>query len=120
MPDHVHLLIAAESEASDCLQFIARAKQYSGYYYARRYGGRLWQRYGFEHILRDTELTLNSPQRRAPGILSRCQQRMSTSGIAEGSLVGRSRAWSPQCCGVASSAGVQFQSLRAKTGSFHL
>jgi len=58
MPDHLHLLIEAESEASDCLQFITRAKQFSGYYYARRVGGRLWQRYGFEHTLRSNEATL--------------------------------------------------------------
>jgi len=58
MPDHLHLLIAAQCESSDCLQFIARAKQYSGYYYAQRYRRRLWQRYGYEHLLRDDELTL--------------------------------------------------------------
>ena len=58
MPDHLHLLIEGAAESSDGKEFIARAKQYSGYYYAQRYGSRLWQRYGFEHILRDDEITL--------------------------------------------------------------
>ena len=30
MPDHVHLLIEGETDASDCRQFIARAKQSAG------------------------------------------------------------------------------------------
>jgi REP-associated tyrosine transposase len=33
MPDHVHLLVEAQSEASDCRMFIKRAKQFSGFYY---------------------------------------------------------------------------------------
>jgi len=57
MPDHLHLLIEGQSEASDCKRFIARAKQYSGFYYKQKYGRTLWQRYGFEHVLRDEELT---------------------------------------------------------------
>jgi len=51
------LLIEGQSEASDCKRFIARAKQYSGFYYKQKYGRTLWQRYGFEHVLRDEELT---------------------------------------------------------------
>jgi len=58
MPDHVHLLIEAQSEASDCRQFIKRAKQFSGYYFKQKFGKALWQRYGFEHVLRDEEATL--------------------------------------------------------------
>jgi len=58
MPDHLHLLIEAQSESSDCKRFIARAKQYSGYYYSKHHGGILWQRYGYEHVLRDDEVTL--------------------------------------------------------------
>lgn len=57
MPDHLHLLVAGQSETSDCKHFIARAKQYSGYSYSKQFGSRLWQRYGFEHVLRDEELT---------------------------------------------------------------
>ena len=58
MPDHLHLLVAGQSEASDCKCFIARVKQYSGHDYSKQFQGRLWQRYGFEHVLRDDELTL--------------------------------------------------------------
>jgi putative transposase len=58
MPDHVHLLVEAQSDNSDCLHFISRAKQYSGFQYARASQGQLWQRYGFEHVLRDDEVAL--------------------------------------------------------------
>ena len=58
MPDHLHLLIEARAETSDCLRFIKGAKQYSGYYYAKAFGSPLWQRYGFERVLRNDEATL--------------------------------------------------------------
>ena len=58
MPDHVHLLVEGLSEAADCKHFIASAKQLSGFYYKKRYGRRLWQRYGFERVLRNEEATL--------------------------------------------------------------
>ena len=58
MPDHLHLLVEGKSAGSDAKQFIARAKQYSGFYYKQARGSKLWQRYGFEHVLRDDELTL--------------------------------------------------------------
>jgi putative transposase len=57
MPDHLHLLVEALAEDSDCKRFIARTKQYSGFYYTRQFGTRLWQRYGFERVLRDSEQT---------------------------------------------------------------
>jgi putative transposase len=53
MPDHLHLLIEAQSDASECLRFISRAKQFSGFYYSKAFQHRLWQRYGYEHTLRD-------------------------------------------------------------------
>ena len=59
MPDHLHLLIHGESEAADCKQFITLAKQYSGYYYSKAFGGKLWQRYGYERTLRKEEDTLD-------------------------------------------------------------
>src|SRR5262249_5743566 len=59
MPDHVHLLIQGESDASDCRRFITRAKQYGAYYFSKTFGSRLWQRYGFEHVLRDDETTMD-------------------------------------------------------------
>jgi putative transposase len=70
MPDHLHLLIKGGCEASDCRAFVRRAKQYSGFYYAKAHGGKLWQRYGYDHVLRDEEKTaivaryiLNNPVR---------------------------------------------------------
>ena len=58
MPDHLHLLVEGVDSDSDCLRFIKLAKQYSGFYYSKKYGQKLWQRYGFEHVLQDDELTL--------------------------------------------------------------
>ena len=55
MPDHLHLLIEGETQTSDCKRFIARAKQYSGYQHAATFKERLWQRYGFERVLREGE-----------------------------------------------------------------
>jgi putative transposase len=55
MPDHLHLLIEGRSEVSAARVFIKAAKQYSGFYYSKAYGQRLWQRYGFDHVLRDDE-----------------------------------------------------------------
>ena len=58
MPDHVHLLVEAGAEVSDCRRLIKRAKQFSGFYYTKTFGERLWQRYGFERVLRSDEATL--------------------------------------------------------------
>jgi putative transposase len=58
MPDHLHLLVEARAEGSDCHRFITRAKQYSGFHFGQTFGQRLWQRYGFERTLRDDESTL--------------------------------------------------------------
>jgi putative transposase len=58
MPDHLHLLIEGTSDDSDAKRFIKAFKQYSGYYYAQQRQGALWQRYGFEHVLRDEEVTV--------------------------------------------------------------
>ena len=57
MPDHVHLLAAGKSEAADAKRYIKLAKQYSGFYYKQANRRRLWQRYPFEHVLRDDETT---------------------------------------------------------------
>ena len=59
MPDHVHLLVIGDSEASDCRTFIARAKQYSGFHFAQVFEQKLWQRYGWERTLRDDEKTMD-------------------------------------------------------------
>jgi len=55
MPDHAHVLIQMKRDTSDCLRFISRAKQYSGYHYKQKFGHRLWQRYGYERVFRDDE-----------------------------------------------------------------
>jgi len=59
MPDHVHLLAEGKAENSNCLQFIARGKQYSGYHYKAKLKHRLWQRYGYEHTLRSDEAAIS-------------------------------------------------------------
>jgi putative transposase len=58
MPDHVHLLVEGTGDSSDGRRFISLAKQYSGFYFARRFGRRLWQPYGYERVLRNDEATL--------------------------------------------------------------
>jgi putative transposase len=59
MPDHLHLLVTGEQPSSDCRRFIALSKQLSGFYYQRAFGRRLWQRYGYEHVLRSEEDVLS-------------------------------------------------------------
>ena|SRR5688572_24345373 len=54
MPDHVHL-VEGLTDAAHLKHFISRAKQYSGYRFSKRTRKRLWQRYGFEHVVRDNE-----------------------------------------------------------------
>jgi len=53
MPDHAHLVVDGERDDSSCLAFIKLAKQYSGYYYKQQSGHQLWQRYGYEHVIRN-------------------------------------------------------------------
>src|SRR4051794_39786856 len=62
MPDHVHVLVEGLREDSDCKRFSSRAKQFSGFYYAQRYGRTLWQRYGYERVLRNEEATIDRRQ----------------------------------------------------------
>jgi putative transposase len=57
MPDHLHLLVHGQSESADCKRFITIVKQYSAYYYSKEIGGKLWQRYGYERVLRKDEET---------------------------------------------------------------
>jgi putative transposase len=58
MPDHLHLLIEGTSDDSDGKRFIKAFKQYSGYSYSQERNHMLWQKYGFEHVLRDDETTI--------------------------------------------------------------
>jgi putative transposase len=57
MPDHVHMVVEGLEDDADLKRFISRARQFSGYHYRRKTGRRLWQRYGYEHVLRDDEPT---------------------------------------------------------------
>lgn len=51
MPDHVHQLVRGESADADAKQYIARGKQYSGYYFKKAFGVKLWERDGFTRVL---------------------------------------------------------------------
>ena len=53
MPDHLHLVSHGTADHSDCKAFIKSAKQHSGYTFKQLYKQRLWQRYGFERVIRD-------------------------------------------------------------------
>jgi putative transposase len=57
MPDHLHLLVAGERDDADLKRFAKYAKQYSGFYFRQSTGLPLWQRYGFERVLRNEEAT---------------------------------------------------------------
>ena len=57
MPDHLHAAVEGRTETADAREFIKRMKQYTGYYYKQTFGQRLWQRYGYEHVIRDEETT---------------------------------------------------------------
>ena len=102
MPDHVHLLVEAQTDASDLRRFVTRAKQFSGFYYAKAYSKRLWQRYGYERVLRNDEATLGviryiveNPVRAG---LVRCAEEYPFSGSAVYTLreILDAAAWSPR------------------------
>lgn len=57
MPDHLHAALEGRAAESDDRRFIARMKQYTGFYFRREFSERLWQRYGYEHVIRDDEST---------------------------------------------------------------
>jgi putative transposase len=59
MPDHLHLLVEGTSGNSSLLEFVRTAKQRSGFAFARTSRIRLWQRYGFERVLRSDEEALS-------------------------------------------------------------
>ena len=42
MPDHMHLIATGLAEDANVKKFIARAKQYSGFYFKRKFGISLW------------------------------------------------------------------------------
>src|SRR5436853_5893065 len=57
MPDHIHVLVAGEHETADFREFVRVFKQQTSFAWKRRYGGALWQRGYFDHVLREEEDT---------------------------------------------------------------
>ena len=57
MPDHLHTAVEGQTVDADLRRFSARAKQFTGFYFKRTFGIRLWQRYGYEHVIRSDETT---------------------------------------------------------------
>jgi len=53
MPDHVHLVVEAQRQDGDLKRFVTRAKQYAGFSFKRATRRQLWQRYGYERVLRN-------------------------------------------------------------------
>jgi REP element-mobilizing transposase RayT len=58
MPDHLHLLVEALTEASDLRRFASLAKQRSAFEYSRATRSLLWQPSYYDHVLRDDESSL--------------------------------------------------------------
>jgi putative transposase len=58
MPDHVHLLLIAQSEDADFTRFVRQAKQTTGFWYRQATNSSLWQPGYHERVLRDDEATL--------------------------------------------------------------
>jgi len=55
MPDHVHCLLSATSDAADFKECARRFKQLTGYRFRQKQNERLWQPGYYEHIVRDNE-----------------------------------------------------------------
>src|ERR1051326_7068344 len=58
MPDHVHLVLIADSAQSDLPRYMKVAKQATGSEYRRRHSQSLWQPGYYDRVLRDDEATL--------------------------------------------------------------
>lgn len=59
MPDHVHLLVEGCTDGADALAFVHQAKQRSGFAFARRQSGRMWQPSFYDCVLRDGVATVS-------------------------------------------------------------
>jgi len=55
MPDHVHLLVEGVRPDADGRRFFKLARQYAGYAHSTAHSARLWQRYGYEHVVRSDQ-----------------------------------------------------------------
>jgi REP element-mobilizing transposase RayT len=58
MPNHVHLLLVAQSVGADLPRFVKHAKQVTGFAYRKAKDRSLWQPGYHERVLRDDEATL--------------------------------------------------------------
>ncbi len=58
MPDHLHLLVTAQTERGDLDRFMRLAKQMSGYAFEQSMGSKLWQTGYHERVLRADEASL--------------------------------------------------------------
>ena len=57
MPDHFHWLAIGRSSPSQLQRLIKTSKQLTGYAHRQRTGTQLWQRSGWDHVLRRDEDT---------------------------------------------------------------
>jgi len=55
MPDHLHAVVTARSEAADFQRFVRLAKQRSGFLFVQATGRRLWQESYFDRTVRSDE-----------------------------------------------------------------
>jgi putative transposase len=58
MPDHFHALIAGSEGSCDLLAFAKKLKQTTAHAYQRSFGGTLWQKRFYDHILRPNDNAL--------------------------------------------------------------
>jgi putative transposase len=56
-PDHLHSALEGCTADADVRRFISRMKQFTGFHFQRTFGVRLWQRYGYERVIRSDEST---------------------------------------------------------------
>jgi REP element-mobilizing transposase RayT len=55
MPDHLHLLVAGQTDWSKLIRFVQRFKQMTSYYHKKRTGSVLWQSSFWDRALRSNE-----------------------------------------------------------------
>lgn len=57
MPDHLHAAVEGRTSDANLKQFVARMKQYTGFYFKQRFKVGLWQRYSYERVIRSDQAT---------------------------------------------------------------
>ena len=55
MPDHLHLILTGQDSDSDLRRCITGVKQSAAFYFKKATRRRLWQRYGYERVLRNEQ-----------------------------------------------------------------